>query len=116
MKKSGWPTTSRHARGYGTEWGKTRLRILARDNGLCQCEECQGGHKRLTYATEVHHIVSKAAAARLGWSKDRTEADDNLAAINKDCHMRETASEQGRSLKPMKVGTAQDGWPIRSVR
>ena len=32
---------SRHVRGYGTEWDKLRLRILQRDQWLCQCKDCK---------------------------------------------------------------------------
>lgn len=111
MKTSGWPTTSRHERGYGTEWSKLRLDILRRDNGLCQCEQCKGGQIRVRIATEVHHIVSKAKAETLGWTKAQTDDPSNLSAINRDCHKRETAKEQGRQLvfRP-RIGI--DGYPV----
>lgn len=102
-RKSNWPTTSRHARGYGSRWDKLRKVILRRDNGLCQCDECQGGKIRLSIATEVHHIKSKSSGG--------TDDPSNLQAINKECHKRETASEQGRTLKP-KVNIGLDGWPV----
>lgn len=105
MSKSNWPTTSRHERGYGSEWDKLRIQILRRDNGLCQCRECQGGKLRARQATEVHHIKSKASGG--------TDDPDNLQAINKDCHKRETAAEQGRTLRP-RVVIADDGWPAQS--
>lgn len=111
MKKTGWPTTSRQSRGYGAEWDKTRLRILRRDGGLCQCDRCKGGQVRLLIATEVHHVVSKADGARRGWTQQQIDADSNLAAINKDCHKRETAAEQGRQLKA-KMTPGADGWPV----
>ena len=110
MKKSGWPTTSRHARGYGNDWDKTRKEVLRRDNGLCQCSECQGGKVRTLVATEVHHVVSKAKARQLGWSKEQTESMNNLISINEDCHKRETAAENGYQLKP-KIKIGEDGWP-----
>ena len=99
-----WSTLSRHERGYGKEWTRTRLRILKRDNGLCQCSECAGGQLRITVATEVHHIKPKARGG--------TDDMDNLQAINRECHQRETAAEQGRTLKA-KVAIADDGWPVR---
>jgi len=102
LSKSNWPTTSRHTRGYGSSWDKLRIVILKRDNGLCQCNECQGGKVRLTAANEVHHIISKA--------KGGTDDTDNLQAVNKDCHKRITAAEQGRTLKP-KIKIGIDGWP-----
>ena len=110
MKKSGWPTTSRHERGYGSDWDKRRRRILARDCGLCQCAVCKKAGL-LTPATEVHHIVSKSEGIRRGWSVERIDDDDNLASINKDCHKRETAAEQGRTLK-VKTTPGADGWPV----
>ena len=102
IKQSNWSKVSRHERGYGNEWSRIRLIVLKRDNGLCQCKECQGGKKFIRQANEVHHIISKA--------KGGTDELGNLQAINRACHMRETAAEQGRSLKPrMEVGA--DGWP-----
>lgn len=97
MKRSGWPTTSRHARGYGTEWSKTRERIMLRDYGICQPCMKQG---HIHVGTEVDHIVSKAKAQRLGWTKERVECDDNLQAICATAHKIKTAQEQGRTLRP----------------
>lgn len=76
---------------------------LRRDKGLCQCEQCQGGKIRLTQANEVHHIKQKANGG--------TDDLENLQAINKDCHKRETAKEQGRTLRP-KQTIGLDGFPI----
>lgn len=107
-KTSGWSTVSRHLRGYGSEWQKTRKRILQRDCGICQ--PC----KRIGYihqGNEVDHIVSKAEGKRLGWAQSRIECDDNLQTINADCHKLKTAKEQGRSLKP-KQTIGIDGFPI----
>lgn len=103
MKKSNWSTESRHKRGYGSAWTKIRKRILKRDNGLCQCNDCQGGRVRITPANEVHHIISKA--------KGGTDDDSNLQAINNECHKRETAADQGKQLKP-KAAIGLDGWPV----
>lgn len=102
MKKSGWPTTSRHERGYGTEWTKLRLQILRRDCGICQCTECKAAGL-VTLATEVHHIKSKADGG--------TDHPDNLQAINRDCHKRETMRERG--AQPIERPTiGLDGFPI----
>jgi 5-methylcytosine-specific restriction protein A len=102
-KKSNWPTESRHKRGYGYAWEKTRRLVLARDYGLCQCEQCKGGRLKVTLATEVHHIKPRAEGG--------TDALSNLQAIAKDCHKRETAAQQNRILKPkLKIGP--DGFPI----
>ena len=67
-----WPTTSRQSRGYDAQWERTRAEVLRRDNGLCQCDRCKGGELRVTVATECHHLVSKAEAARRGWTRAQT--------------------------------------------
>jgi len=103
MRKSGWPTTSRHERGYGSSWDRLRIAVLKRDNGLCQCSDCQGGKIRLTIANEVDHIVPKA--------KGGTDDMSNLQAINSVCHKAKTASEQGLTLK-QKIKIGLDGFPI----
>lgn len=108
MKRSGWPTTSRHARGYDTEWTKTRERILMRDNGICQPCFKQG---HMHTGNEVDHIVSKAEGQRLGWAQERIESDDNLQTICYDAHKAKTAQEQGRTLKP-KQAIGLDGFPV----
>lgn len=108
MKRSGWPTTSRHKRGYGSEWIKTRERILKRDFGICQpCLKKGAMHA----GNEVDHIVSKAEGKRLRWPKSRIECDDNLQTICREAHKEKTAQEQGRTLKP-KQTIGIDGFPI----
>jgi len=103
-----WSTLSRHQRGYGSEWSKTRDRILARDKGVCQpCLKSGYIHP----ATHVDHIVSKAEGKRMGWSKEQIEADSNLQAMNAECHKSKTMQEQGS--KPKKaVSIGPDGWPV----
>ncbi|RLK45958.1 HNH endonuclease [Cupriavidus plantarum] len=76
---------SRHERGYDAEWERTRKRILARAKGLCECADCKA-LDRIRVAREVDHIVSKAN----GGSDD----DDNLQAINVDCHKAKTQRER----------------------
>lgn len=76
---------SRHARGYGTDWDKKRIRILRRDNGLCQPCLRAG---RITAAKQVDHIVPK--------EEEGTDDDQNLQAICKDCHDAKTAEEARR--------------------
>ena len=86
---------SRHDRGYGSVWDKTRERILYRDQGLCQpCLKSEP--ERVTPATAVDHIVSKAEAKRRGWSLEQVEDDSNLQAICKACHDSKTADEARR--------------------
>ncbi|WP_296228575.1 HNH endonuclease [Ralstonia sp. UBA689] len=87
---------SRHARGYDAAWERKRDRILERAGGLCECADCARlGRVRL--ATEVDHIVPKAQ----GGSDD----DDNLQAINKDCHKAKTLRER-RKPKPKNTSSA----------
>lgn len=98
-----WSRTSRHARGYGSEWDRLRAAVLKRDSYLCQCKQCQGGKLRLTVATEVDHRIPKA----------RGGGDDpsNLQAINRDCHKRKTIEETGKAYAP-RVQIGADGYPI----
>jgi len=102
-----WSKESRQARGYGPQWDKLRKVILARDMGLCQCDECA---KRLVPlpANEVDHIVPKAKARRLGWTEEQIDAESNLRAVNGDCHKRITAQQKGHRPRP-RIGV--DGWP-----
>lgn len=91
---NGWkPDTvrgNRHRRGYGREWEITRERILERDHGLCQPGQRMG---QVHMASQVDHRIPKSIAATLGWSKARTESDDNLQAICDACHLEKTAIE-----------------------
>lgn len=100
----GWHKTSRHARGYGSQWVRTRDAILTRDGYLCQ--PCQR-NGRPTPATQVDHIVPKA--------KGGTDDPDNLEAICRSCHDAKTAQEaaeaQGRTWRPKRTIGA-DGWPV----
>lgn len=76
---------SRHERGYGSEWDKTRKRILTRDKGLCQPCLMQG---KVTPAKQVDHRIPKAEGG--------TDADDNLQAICVACHQAKTSEEARR--------------------
>ena len=90
---------SRHERGYGYQWTKTRARILRRDGHLCQPCYRKG---RATPATQVDHITPK--------SQDGTDDSDNLQGICTDCHKAKTKAES----KGAQQGTEFDanGWPI----
>lgn len=91
---------SRHARGYGTAWDKLRIRILRRDGGMCRCDECiRLG--RVRPAHEVDHRIPKA--------KGGTDNDDNLCAINRQCHKDKSLRDRGITPKPT-IGL--DGYPI----
>ncbi|WP_354007048.1 HNH endonuclease [Burkholderia sp. 572] len=76
---------NRHVRGYGSAWNVIRVRILRRDNGLCQPCLRAGC---LTVATAVDHIIAKARGG--------TDCDDNLQAICQSCHAMKTARERLR--------------------
>lgn len=83
QRKHGWDhKESSTKRGYGYKWQKTRVRILRRDNGLCQPCKRKG---IMVPATEVDHIVRKAIGG--------TDDDENLQAICGDCHKEKTARE-----------------------
>jgi len=69
-------------RTRGSAWMATRERILRRDHGVCQCEECQAAPAPLV-AHEVDHRIELAD----GGSDD----DGNLRAINRECHKRKSA-------------------------
>lgn len=102
MKRPWDHKLSRQERGYDRAWEIKRDEALRRDFGLCQCPEC-GGRRKV--ATHVHHIVSKAEAKRLGWSRERTDALENLISLHRDCHDR----MHGYTTRQV---TGVDGWPI----
>lgn len=103
-----WHKTTRQERGYGAEWEKARKLALQRDCGLCQTCRKAG---RVRPATEVDHIVSKAAAEQMGWDASRINAVENLQAICSPCHKEKTAQENGKTYKP-KPTYGADGWPV----
>ncbi len=107
---TGWSTTSKQLRGYGAEWDIKRRRVLHRDGYRCKCSHCAAAGK-LLIASEVDHIVSRAKARAMGWSPERIEAEENLQAINSECHKRKTIEERGASYRPQRrVGP--DGFPL----
>jgi 5-methylcytosine-specific restriction protein A len=81
---------SRHERGYGSAWDKIRQRILRRDAGICQPCLADG---IVHQATHVDHKVNKAEWKRLRGTLVGADDDDNLQAINADCHRLKTAGE-----------------------
>lgn len=95
---------SRHERGYGSAWDKMRLRILARDAGLCQ--PCQAGG-RVTVGNIVDHITPKAIGG--------TDDAGNLQCICRECHADKTAREalQARGIVDVRprAHCAADGTP-----
>lgn len=104
-----WSKESRQSRGYGAEWERIRARVLKRDCGICQPCKKQG---RIHAGTHVDHIVSKAKAAALGWTKEQIDAESNLQCINAECHKIKTIEETGKKYQPpVKIGL--DGWPVQ---
>lgn len=95
----GWRKTHRQVsaaeRGYDAAWRRLRDWVMRRDNGLCQPCLRAG---RVTAATEVDHIIGKAEAKRMGWTRADADAHDNLQAICRECHKVKTAqdSRKGR--------------------
>lgn len=75
------------------------------------CEKCER-EGRVRQGRDVDHVVSKARACKLGWSKARTDHPDNLQFLCVDCHKEKTAAEQGRTLREPKVQIGLDGWPV----
>lgn len=80
-----WADTSRRsrqARGYGSDWDKTRKRILSRDRHLCQPCLALG---RVVPGNEVDHVKPK--------SQGGNDDDTNLQAICNPCHKAKTSRE-----------------------
>lgn len=97
--KSNWDKVrgNRHQRGYGKEWTKLRLKILKRDNYLCQAHQSKG---QLVSAKEVDHIISKA--------KGGTDDPSNLQSLCVQCHREKTARDNGKKGS----GCNADGAPL----
>lgn len=72
---------SRHDRGYGVDWERTRERILERDFQLCRV--C-----RTRTATEVDHVGPKESAG--------SDEDHNLQSICSICRDIKTAVENAQ--------------------
>lgn len=111
MTRKPWhhATQSRHERGYGAQWVKTRERIKRRDNGLCVPCDAAG---RVTLMTEVDHIIPKSLGG--------TDDDDNLQCICSECHKTKTATErdeeQDKLRQEGKPKIDVDGWPVMPKR
>lgn len=104
-----WSKESRQSRGYGAEWEKVRRRVIERAKGMC--EQCMLEGK-VVQGKDVDHIVSRARAKVLGWSKAKTEAMSNLQYLCRPCHGKKTAEETGRTYREPKPAIGLDGWPI----
>lgn len=84
---------SRHDRGYGRDWDIRRVRILRRDDGLCQ--ECLR-NGRATAANHVDHIKPKC--------KGGSDDDSNLQSLCVRCHKIKTAREAREARAAVGVG------------
>lgn len=102
-----WSKESRQSRGYGADWDKVRLAVIARAKGLC--EKCAAAG-RVAMGRDVDHKVPKAKAKRMGWSEAKMDNPSNLWYLCKPCHDAKTAEETGRTFR-VKVATGLDGWP-----
>ncbi|MGI4937992.1 MAG: HNH endonuclease [Janthinobacterium lividum] len=101
-----WSKESRQSRGYGPDWDKLRLVILARDKSICQPCRKRG---LIHPGREVDHIISKANAEKMGWSKQQIDSPSNLQTICRAAHVDKTAEEKGYRVRKQ-IGA--DGWPI----
>lgn len=101
-----WSKLSRQERGYGPDWTRVRKVVLKRDCDLCQVCLKKGEY---TPARTVDHIVSKANAERMGWTKERMDDPSNLQTICDPCHAIKTEAEQGKKKRARKV-VGPDGW------
>jgi 5-methylcytosine-specific restriction protein A len=99
---------TRHQRGYDYAWVKRRARILKRDGYRCRCQDCTRTGD-LKPATQVDHVISKAAWLKRFGNLDRVDDDTNLQAINSGCHDRKTAREMGASVRG---GADVNGLPL----
>lgn len=103
-----WSKESRQSRGYGADWERVRKAVLKRDNWICQpCYKKGTPHE----GREVDHIISKAKAKRLGWTKAQMDDPSNLQCIAHECHKVKTKEEEGKTSK-QKVKPNSDGWPV----
>ncbi|MCA8079932.1 HNH endonuclease [Burkholderia cepacia] len=99
---------NRHARGFGSNWERTRAEIMKRDKALCQSCLRAG---RVVLATSVDHIVNRAEGG--------TDDHSNLEALCDKCHNAKTAKEAARARarrrragrKAPGVDGALDCWP-----
>lgn len=80
------------------------MRILARDEGVCQCEDCKATG-RVRIASEVDHKVNKATWRRLHGSLKGVNAESNLQAMHTDCHALKTQQEAQEARAAARAAT-----------
>ena len=104
-----WSKESRQSRGYDAQWEKVRKVVIARDKGLCQRCLREG---RVTAGRDVDHIVSKAKAKVLRWSRAKTDHVSNLQYLCVPCHREKSAEEEGRTYREPRAQIGLDGYPV----
>jgi 5-methylcytosine-specific restriction protein A len=104
-----WSKESRQSRGYGADWEKVRLVVIERAKGLC--EKCAAEGK-VAQGRDVDHIVSKAKAKAMRWSKAKTDHPSNLQYLCGPCHKRKSAEEEGRTYNEPRPRIGLDGYPV----
>lgn len=108
-----WGTKTRQQRGYDAAWEKVRKVVIARDQGLCQMCLEEG---RVTMGRDVDHKVSKAEAARRGWTRAQTDHPDQLWLLCVPCHKSKTEQEQGKTKHAPRPRIGLDGYPIEEEK
>ncbi len=88
---------SAHQRGYGARWRKASAAFI-RAHPLCQCNECQEGKLRTLPSQVTDHRIPHRGDMRLFWDSS------NWQAMNKACHDRKTATEDGGFGNPQRGG------------
>lgn len=76
---------SRHERGYGWGWERTRKQVIQRDKGLCQSCLADG---RVAAGNECDHVIPK--------TRGGTDDLGNLMLLCRRCHAAKTARETVR--------------------
>jgi 5-methylcytosine-specific restriction protein A len=93
-----WPTTSRHARGYGTAHDKMRALLM---RTVILCEECtrQGRSTRGTVADHIKPLAQGGTGVR-----------SNYQLLCRGCSDTKTLADKGQTARP-KGGVGCDGRP-----
>ena len=74
-------------RGYNSKWARARKEFLI-EHPTCECEECRKSVNPLP-ANVVDHIIPHRGDQKLFWDRK------NWQAMNKRCHDKKTARENG---------------------
>lgn len=78
---------SSNERGYGYKWQKVSKAFLAK-HPICECDTCKASGVLLP-SQVVDHIIPHRGDMNLFWDRN------NWQAMNKVCHDRKTAKEDG---------------------